>query len=599
MIRALLTSIVAACFLPATICAQVPPQPPVVIKVQPGQTVTIQVDGIPGTDPLPPTPPTPIGPVTKFVVFEETTKAGQFRGQILTSKAVQQYVVASHMQWRLVDVDSAKNAPDIAPQYAEVQGKPLPYLFLVDAAGNTIKSMPCPTKSPDDFLAVFKPAQAKYSLGNIKPAGGLKNKWLKVGEGAVPINSIPRSQWVPMSLEAFLPPVRDQGQIGKCNAEATVNAFMTARRISGLSFQDLSDDYLYGNICFKDQWGRRQDSGSLLEDGLKWMLTNGTCTRSVVRDGNWNPQAWPAQAATEAKEFIVEEAYLCPDFAAVASAVQQGFPVIVGIDWYDNFFQVDADGWLPTRPGRPVGGHAIMCYGVSQRNGVWGADCRNSWGPTWGRGGNFTIPEQHFAGQVGGFWAIRSVKQSRATASAQQPVSGVLDSVKWLRIMAGIKSAISNQDYAKILTYAEQIAALVGYGNVANDIAAITKAVATKDWAALVPPLVDLLQFGIKQFGVAGSAEVPAATETRAAIAQLQASVTTSSQVPTTAAPIGKRWVKDGDLNSPAPWRLEDVSPPAPMVMPMPANRPVLQFFNQMRPGVLQSCPNGGCQLAQ
>lgn len=598
MLRAVLTSLLAACLLPATLCAQVSPQGPINVKVQPGQTVTIQVEGV-GAEPGPgPNPPTPIGPIAKFVVFEETVKAGQFRGQILTSKAVQQYVIASRMQWRVVDVDSAKNAPDIAAQFTEVTGKPLPHLFLVDAAGKTIKSLPCPTKSPDDFLAVFKPAQAKYAMGNIKPAGGLKNKWLKVGEGAVPISSIPRTQWVSTSLEAFLPPVRDQGSVGKCNAVATANAFMMARRISGLSFQDLSDDYIYGNICFKDRWGRRQDSGSLLEDGLKWMQTNGTCTRSVVRDGNWNPQAWPAQAASEAQEFVVEEAYLCQDFDAVASAIQQGFPVIVGIDWYDNFFQVDADGWLPMRPGQPAGGHAIVCYGVSQRNGVWGADCRNSWGATWGRSGNFTIPEQHFRGQVGGFWAIRSVKQTRATVSAQQPVSGLLDSVKWLRIMAGIKSAVSNQDYAKILTYAEQIAALVGYGNVANDIAAITKAVAAKDWAALVPPLVDLLQFGIKQFGVAGS-EVPAAIETRAVIDQLQASVVASSQVPTTAAPVGKRWVKDGDLNSPAPWRLEDVSPPAPMVMPMPANRPALQFFNQMRPGVLQSCPNGGCQLAQ
>lgn len=598
MFRAFLTLIVAACIVPATICAQVSPQGPINVKVQPGQTVTIQVEGVANPDPGP-HPPAPIGPIAKFIVFEETVKAGQFRGQILTSKSVQQYVIASRMQWRVVDIDSAKTAADIAPQYAEVQGKPLPYLFLVDAAGKTIKSMPCPTKSPDDFLAVFKPAQAKYSLGNIKPAGGLKNKWLKVGEGAVPINNIPRSQWVPMSMEAFLPPVRDQGSVGKCNAVATANAFMMARRISGLSFQDLSDDYIYGNICFRDAWGRRQDSGSLLEDGLKWMQTNGTPTRSVVRDGNWNPQAWPSQAATEAREFIVEEAYLCPDFAAVASAVQQGFPVIVGIDWYDNFFQVDQDGWLPMRPGQPAGGHAIVCYGVSQRNGVWGADCRNSWGPTWGRGGNFTIPEQHFQGQVGGFWAIRSVKQSRATVSTQQPVSGVLDSVKWLRIMAGIKSAISNQDYAKILTYAEQIAALVGYGNVANDVDAIAKAVAAKDWAALVPPLVDLLQFGLKQFGVGGPTDQAAATETRDVIDSLKASAAPQpGAVPTTAAPAGKRWVKDGDLNSPAPWRLEDVPTPAPMVMPMPVNRPMLQLFDTLRPGVLRSCPNGNCQVA-
>lgn len=74
-------------------------------------------------------------------------------------------------------------------------------------------------------------------------------------------------------------------------------------------------------------------------------------------------------------------------------------------------------------------------------------------------------------------------------------------------------------------------------------------------------------------------------------------SPTVSTQLPTTAAPVGKRWVKDGDLNSPAPWRLEDVQVPAPQVMPV--NRPAMQFFNQLRPGVLKTCPNGNCQLAQ
>lgn len=563
-----------------------------VVQIRPGESVT--VTAVPN-GPIPDPVPTPTGPVTKFVVIEETAKAGQFRGELLVNKDVQKFIAASHLKWRIVDIDAARKAPDVAAQVAEVAGKPLPYLFLVGADGKTISSQPCPLK-PADFLAAFKPPAPKYALGNVMPKAGLKNKWVKVGE-TNRIVSIPRADWKEISLEAFLPPVRDQGQIGKCNAEATVNAFMTARKISGLSFQDLSDDYLYAQICFKDQWGRRQDSGSLLEDGLKWMTDNGTCTRNTVRDGNWNPREFPAQAATEATEFTVEEAYLCPDFDAVASAVQQGFPVIVGIDWSNNFFSVDQDGWLPMQRGGSAGGHAIMCYGVTQRNGVWGAQCRNSWGSSWGKAGNFVIPEQHFQGMVGGYWAVRSVKQSRPEGAAIVPPTALFDGVRWVKILASLRTAINSKDFARIVELAQQAAALIGYGNVADDVAAIVKAAQSKDWPALVPPLVDLLQFGLKQFGVGGTVEGVA--ETTSVIDLLQQPAPTTA-VPQTAAPLGKRWTKIGNVNSPHPWVLEDVAPPAPQVMPRSGvPGPARQFFNSIRPGVLQSCPNGNCPLGR
>ncbi len=67
--------------------------------------------------------------------------------------------------------------------------------------------------------------------------------------------------------------------------------------------------------------------------------------------------------------------------------------------------------------------------------------------------------------------------------------------------------------------------------------------------------------------------------------------------VPQVAAPPGKIWVKKGDVNSPHPWELEDIGAPAPMAMPSQTPvRPVLQFFNSVRPGVLSTCPNGGCR---
>lgn len=626
--RAVLAVLVLGVFAGMTLAQE----PPVIVKVKPGQNVIIQ--GVPADEPGPGPGPGPGSPVARFVVFEDTSKTdqlgggGQIRGRLIASPEVQNYVRASKLSWRLVDVNSAAAAPDVATQFAEIAGRPLPLLFLVDSQGKTIRSVPCPTASPAAFIAELKAGggvgPVKFALGNLKPDAPLKGSWLKVGEkvGAnIPIRSIPMEQWVETSLESFLPPVRNQGSVGKCNAVATANAFMTARAIAGLSFQDLSDDWLYSNICFRDRFGRRIDSGSLLEDGLAWMCKNGTCTRSIVTDGNWNPSnGYPAAAAIEAKEFTVDEAYLCENAGHIASSIQQGFPVVLGIDWYNNFFNPGADGWLPARGDTPAGGHAIVGYALVKRGNEWGIKCRNSWGPTWGQNGNFVIPLQHFNGRVGGFWAIRSVKQTRPVSPLAvrpvDPVGGLGDSVKWVRILAGIRSAVNSKDFAKILNYAEEIATLVGYGSVGKDVEEIAAAVAAKDWAAVVPPLVDLIQFAMKKFAGSGAsasesggleptldaAETIATLKRSAAVVPPRPAATTpkATPVPVEIPPAGFQWHKAGGLDSPEPWKLEAIPVPAPQAMPMPATqpRPILQLiqgWTQPAP----TCRNGNCQIAQ
>jgi len=78
--------------------------------------------------------------------------------------------------------------------------------------------------------------------------------------------------------------------------------------------------------------------------------------------------------------------------------------------WYDSF-SPDRDGWITSGRGGG-GGHALCGYGLAQRNGAWGIRTRNSWGPTWGVGGNCILAEPLFGNEIGGYWAVRSVVQS-------------------------------------------------------------------------------------------------------------------------------------------------------------------------------------------
>ncbi len=383
----------------------VPPVPPVP-----------PIPPVPPTPPVPPIPPIPPEPipvskVSYFVVVEDTSKAGAWRGDILGSPKVSAWYQTlqgktSDPVHRLISLNGegvdTTYTPEMEKFIGLAKGKDLPWLFLLDANKKIIKDMKAPIV-PDEFIAaVGDIAPHKRAMGNNPPNRKLKATWKTFGT-APQVPLIERSSWKKVDLSAFLPAVKDQDGIGACNAFATIEATEAARKQAGLKYVRLSPGYLYGNI------NGGSDSGSLLEDGLSWMMDHGTCSTATVPDLDWRHR--PASAATEAKSYKVVEAYVCPDFDAMASALQQGFFIVEGLMWYDNF-NPDRDGWLPARGAGGVGGHALCGYGLVQRNGVWGIMTRNSWGPSWGVGGNCVIPETLFGQQIGGFWAIRSVTQT-------------------------------------------------------------------------------------------------------------------------------------------------------------------------------------------
>lgn len=63
-------------------------------------------------------------------------------------------------------------------------------------------------------------------------------------------------------------------------------------------------------------------------------------------------------------------------------------PAVLGVPWYSGMFNPDPSGYLRVR-GEVVGGHAILCRGVSLRTRSF--LLHNSWGPDWGRNGTARI----------------------------------------------------------------------------------------------------------------------------------------------------------------------------------------------------------------
>jgi|GEM_PF-1911640 len=366
----------------------------------------------PNPDP-PPVPPGPTGKVSRFVVVEDTTKAGKWRGDVLGSSKVADFyeklrdgrTIAIH---RVIDINGDGADDPVAKQFRDLAaGKTLPYLFLLDDAGKLIKSLSCPTDA-DGFIAAFTirgPPQERRALG--LKAGKPKLAWTQFGSTQnTPL--IPREQWAKVDLSWALPPVHDQQDKGQCASSAGSELVESCRKLAGLPHVYLSAGDLYSRV----NGGR--DEGSMLEDNLAELMTNGVAPASMV------PYVWDgrrhadAAIVAERKKYRITEAYQCTTFDAVASALQQGFFVEVGMLWHDSDFTPGADGWLPDQGRGGAGGHALCAYGLAKRaDGRWALLIRNSWGSTWNGNGNVVIPETRFSSSdVGGFFAVRAVVQT-------------------------------------------------------------------------------------------------------------------------------------------------------------------------------------------
>lgn len=276
--------------------------------------------------------------------------------------------------------------------------------------------------SPSSGSSADKPVVITDNLGEIRVLANIQPpKFRGVPFGDWPVYGdfpqtpmIPRSQWKPVSYNKYFPAVKDQDGIGACNAFDTVNIVQGCRNMAGLPDVDLSCGYLYGNI------NGQQDQGSMLEDALAWMVEHGTPPSSIVGDLSWKKSTWPANASKEAANYRVVQAYWCPTFDHLGSAIQSGFLCSVGIMWADGD-NVDSDGWIPTNPRGSQGGHAIARGSLENRNGKWGLGGPNSWSPRWGVAGYMTIPENRFGSQVGGHWAVKVVSDFGGSDAPSPP----------------------------------------------------------------------------------------------------------------------------------------------------------------------------------
>jgi C1A family cysteine protease len=215
-------------------------------------------------------------------------------------------------------------------------------------------------------------------------------------------------------LRAQCPPVYDQGQLGSCTANAIGGAIEFERLKQKLPDFAPSRLFIYYNERVIEGTVR-SDSGAQIRDGIKTVASQGVCPETEwPYDIAKFEQKPPAKAYADAlTDCAVSYQSLIQDASQMKGCLASGFPFVFGFTVYESFESqaVAQSGHapMPASSERAIGGHAVMAVGYDDSN-QWFI-VRNSWGPTWGLKGYFTLPYAYLiqASLSSDFWTIRIV----------------------------------------------------------------------------------------------------------------------------------------------------------------------------------------------
>ena len=210
-----------------------------------------------------------------------------------------------------------------------------------------------------------------------------------------------------------LPPCYDQGDLGSCTANAIAGAIQFLQAMKPEPLVMPSRLFIYYNERVMEDTVD-SDAGAELMDGIKSVNHQGVCPESEwpYDDTRLTALPWPDCYTDASKELLLQ--YLSIDNTALddlKAALVQG-PVVGGFSVYDSFESdaVAASGMVPMpdlATESVQGGHAILVVGYNSDRFI----VRNSWGPTWGNSGYFSIPQRYFTDPdlASDFWLLQKL----------------------------------------------------------------------------------------------------------------------------------------------------------------------------------------------
>ena len=226
-----------------------------------------------------------------------------------------------------------------------------------------------------------------------------------------------------IDLRPACPPVFDQGErIGSCTANAVCHAFRynlnRQARLAGQAIPKYHPSRLFLHYNARALAGTQHENrGAQIRDAMKSIAKHGLC-----REQSWPYRAHryadppPAVAYQQALNFqSIEYQRLQQDLLELKHCLAEGFPIVLGMTVYSAFTSaaVQARGVLslPKKDEEKIGGHAVLAVAYNDKTERF--LLMNSWGPTWGQRGYFSVPYEYLLQEklARDFWTLRAVEE--------------------------------------------------------------------------------------------------------------------------------------------------------------------------------------------
>ena len=211
---------------------------------------------------------------------------------------------------------------------------------------------------------------------------------------------VARAMEYPTAFSVELGKVKNQGAVSSCVAHSLSEVLEYSWRDKNI---DMSVGFIYGNRKTSDY----KEEGMIVRDALKALNQYGDVENSKFDYNKEVPKVielfeekYP-ELKDGALPFKIEKYYRCNTPEEMKTALMVDGPLVFAMKWFSDI-KVGKDGimkstWDPNLNG---GGHCMVIYGWNENGWL----IRNSWGTTWGKGGNAILP---FDAPIRECWGIR------------------------------------------------------------------------------------------------------------------------------------------------------------------------------------------------
>lgn len=208
---------------------------------------------------------------------------------------------------------------------------------------------------------------------------------------------------VDLQKTGFTQPIRDQGSLGSCTANAVGSLHYFLQKKQGQKAFNPSRLGIYyleremeGTIGY--------DSGAFGRDGFRALVKYGAwpeeLQKYVVKNFRNKPSAAAYKAGLDHQALVFFR--VIKQLEQLQGCLAEGYPFAFGFTVYESF--EDDSKWkngimpLPRRGESVLGGHEIYADKYKIINGVLYFGCVNSWTATWQLSGRFWMPASFMIG---------------------------------------------------------------------------------------------------------------------------------------------------------------------------------------------------------